>query len=199
MSRIIGSDFKRSRRFGFSILENGKEFLKGKKRNYAPGQHGQKRKKLEDYGIHLQEKQKLRYVYGINEKQFKNTFKKVRKNQGDLGLNFYLALESRLDNLVYRAGFAETRKQARQMVNHGHVLLNGKKADIASMQIPLNATIEIKKNFQKNKLLLENLNSRKTAAWLERTAFQVKYFRFPKRDELNPNINEALIVEYYNR
>ncbi len=137
MARYTGPVFKKSRRYGFSILETGKEFAKGKGREYAPGQHGQRRVKMSDYGLHLYEKQKVRYMYGVNEKQFKNTFAKAAKLPGVAGLNFLQTLESRMDNVVYRLGFAETRRQARQLVNHGHFTVNGKKATIPSMQIKL--------------------------------------------------------------
>src|SRR5699024_10040392 len=105
------------------------------RRPYAPGQHGQKRKKLTEYGLQLAEKQKVRHMYGVNEKQFHNTFKRAGKMEGVTGYNFFCLLESRLDNIVYRLGFATTRRQARQLVNHGHILLNGVKTDIASCQV----------------------------------------------------------------
>ena len=135
MSRFLGSTFKRSRRFGISLLENNKEFSKGKKRTTAPGQHGAKRVKMSDYQLHLYEKQKVRYMYGINERQFKNLFLNAAKKKGITGVILLQAIESRLDNLVFRAGFARTRAQARQFVSHGHFLVDGHKANIPSMQI----------------------------------------------------------------
>ena len=130
MARYTGSTNRVSRRLGFSTLENGKELAK---RPYAPGQHGNKRaKKLSNYGVQLQEKQKLRFMYGLSEKQFEATFKRAGKMQGVHGDNLFKLLESRLDNLVYRLGFSTTRRGARQLVNHGHITVNGKKVDIPS-------------------------------------------------------------------
>ena len=122
MARYTGPQWKISRRLGFSILENGKEL---NRRAYAPGQHGQKRKKQTEYGLQLAEKQKVRHMYGVNEKQFHNTFNQAGKMEGIHGYNFLCLLERRLDNVVYRLGFASTRRQARQLVNHGHFLVNG--------------------------------------------------------------------------
>ena len=130
MSRFTGSSYKVSRRLGFSTLETGKELAK---KPYIPGQHGNKRgKKLSDYGVQLQEKQKVRFMYGLNEKQFKKVFEKAGKMKGVHGENLLALLESRLDNLTYRLGLASTRKGARQLVNHGHVTVNGKKVNIPS-------------------------------------------------------------------
>ena len=119
MARYTGPSWKISRRLGYSILENGKEL---QKRPYAPGQHGQARKKISEYGLQLQEKQKLRHAYGMTERQFRRTYDRAGKLQGKHGENFLYLLESRLDNLVYRLGLANTRRQARQLVNHGHIL-----------------------------------------------------------------------------
>ena len=142
MSRYTGSTYRKSRRLGFSILENGKELAK---RPYAPGQHGnERRRKLSDYGTQLQEKQKVRFTYGVSEKQFRNLFTKAGKLEGKHGENFLFLLESRLDNLVYRMGFATTRRQARQLVNHGHVLVDGKKVDIPSYIVKPGQTVEMK-------------------------------------------------------
>lgn len=125
MARYTGSSYKQARRVGFSISETGKEIAK---RPYGPGQHGADRKgKLSNYGVQLKEKQKVRFMYGLNEKQFKKTFLEAGKMQGIHGENFLKLLESRLDNLVYRLGFASTRRGARQLVNHGHILVNGKR------------------------------------------------------------------------
>ena len=130
MARYTGPMYKKSRRLGFSVLENGKELAK---KPYIPGEHGQdRRKKLSNYGIQLQEKQKVRFMYGLNEKQFRKVFEKAGKMKGVHGENLLKLLESRLDNLVYRTGFATTRKGARQLVNHGHVTVNGQKVNIPS-------------------------------------------------------------------
>jgi small subunit ribosomal protein S4 len=134
MARYTGPAWKVSRRLGYSTLESGKEFAIGKngkeRRNYAPGQHGQRRAKLSEYGTQLQEKQKVRFSYGLNERQFRRYFDIAKNAPGNTGDTFMILLESRLDNLVYRLGFAATRRQARQLVNHAHFTLDGKKVNI---------------------------------------------------------------------
>lgn len=201
MATLRGSVFKRSRRLGFSILETGKEFAKGKGRQTIPGQHGNKRKpKLSDYGLHLYEKQKVRFMYGITEKQFKNTFVKASKRKGQAGVNFLQMLETRLDSLVYRTGLAQTRRQARQLVNHGHFTLNGHKADIPSMQIKINDVIELKPKSRTNKQILEAQTTKELAPWLKKDGdFKFTLTRLPERKELNNEINESLIVEFYSK
>ena len=143
MARYTGPSWKQSRRLKFSILETGKEL---QKRPYAPGQHGQRRAKISEYGLQLQEKQKVRFYYGVNEKQFRNLFEKAAKIPGKQGDNFLFLLESRLDNLVYRLGFAATRRQARQLVNHGHITLDGRKADIPSILVTPGQKIALKES-----------------------------------------------------
>ena len=199
MARYTGPTFKKSRRYGFSILETGKEFAKGKQRTYAPGQHGQRRSKPSDYSLHLTEKQKVKYMYGMSEKQFAKTFDKASKLPGVAGENFLQALESRLDNVVYRMGFASTRRQARQIVNHNHVTLNGKKANIPSMAVQAGDTVELKEKFTKNTQLKETMESKPSAEWTTVKGFKGTYDRMPERKELNKDINEALIVEYYSK
>ncbi|EXU61362.1 30S ribosomal protein S4 [Mesomycoplasma ovipneumoniae] len=205
MSRYTGPIFKKSRRVGFSILETGKEFAKGKQRKYAPGQHGQRRSKLSDYGVHLREKQKVRFMYGLSEKQFRNTYKKATKKTGIAGTLFLQALESRLDNSVYRAGFAETRRQARQLVSHGHFLVNGKKVNIPSYQLRQGDTFELTKlkneKIRKNEQILTALETKTAAPWLEvdKQNFKVVFSRRPERSELNQEIKESLIVEFYSK
>lgn len=199
MARYSGPIFKKSRRYGFSTLETGKEFNKGKRREYAPGQHGQSRKKLSEYGLHLYEKQKLRYLYGINERQFANIFKKASKTKGEAGTNFLISLESRLDNIVYRLGFASTRRQARQIVNHNHILVDGKKANIPSMVLKIGQKISIKDKAQNLELIKTAMESKPCAPWLSRKDFEGKYERFPERSEIHKDIKEGLIVEYYSK
>ncbi|MDE6475547.1 MAG: 30S ribosomal protein S4 [Erysipelotrichaceae bacterium] len=200
MSRITGPVWKISRRLGFSILETGEEL---QKRQYAPGQHGPtKRVKLTNYGLQLREKQRIRHMYGVNERQFYNTFKKASKMQGVKGDNFLFLLESRLDNLVYRMGMARTRRQARQLVNHGHILVNGKKVDIPSMIVKVGSTIELREKSRNlnivNEALEVNLN---TPAFVDFNKETKKgtYVRLPERSELNSEVNELLVVEFYNR
>ena len=202
MAKFRGSIFKKSRRYNFSILETGKEFSKGKKRTYAPGQHGLKRKKISNYGIQMQEKQKVKYMYGLTERQFKNTFIKAKKVKGITGTNFLIRLESRLDNICYRMGLANTRAGARQLVNHGHILVNGKKLNIPSYNVKINDEISLREKSRKNPKVLESLDNRaKIIDFVEfnRNEMKGKYIRFPKREELNQEINDNLIVEWYNR
>ena len=144
MARYTGPAFKKSRRYGFSTLENGKDLAK---RPYAPGQHGvDRRRKSSEYGTQLNEKQKIRFMYGLNEKQFKRLFQKAGKMAGVHGENFLKLLESRLDNVVYRMGLAPTRRAARQIVNHGHILVNGVKTDIPSFECKPGTVISVKEN-----------------------------------------------------
>lgn len=199
MARYTGPAYKKSRRLGFSTLENGKDL----KRAYAPGQHGQdKRRKLSEYGIQLQEKQKVRILYGLNEKQFRKVFDRASKMKGIAGENLLVLLESRLDNLVYRLGMARTRRSARQIVNHGHILVNGKKVDIPSYTCKVGDIISVKENSMNHPAILEAIEDKRTVpAFLEMDAKKLsgKYVRIPERSELNPEINEQLIVEFYNR
>lgn len=200
MSRYTGPSFRKSRRLGFSTLETGKDIAK---RPFAPGQHGNKRaKKLSNYGVQLQEKQKVRFMYGLSEKQFHTLFLKAGKQKGVHGENFLKLLESRLDNLVYRIGFATTRKGARQFVNHGHVTVNGKKVDIPSYQCKPGDVIAIKENAKEMAIVkssLEALNKRVEFVTYDESKMAGTYVRYPERSELNADINESLIVEFYNR
>lgn len=200
MARYTGPVWKKSRRLSFSVLETGEEL---KKRQYAPGQHGPtKRIKLSGYGTQLREKQRVRNMYGVSERQFYNTFEKAQKMDGMAGYNFLVLLESRLDNLVYRMGFAVTRKAARQLVNHGHIEVNGKKVDIPSAQIKPGAVIAVREKARNMKPIVESLDSTYTApafVSVDKEAKKGTYVRIPERSELNQEINESLIVEYYNR
>ena len=155
MSRYTKSTYRVSRRLGFSTLESGKELAK---KPYAPGIHGNKRgKKLSNYGVQLQEKQKVRFMYGLNEKQFRKTFEDAGKMKGVHGENLFKLLESRLDNIVYRIGFATTRRGARQLVNHGHITVNGKKVNIPSYRCKPNDVIAIKESDKELKIVRESL------------------------------------------
>lgn len=199
MSRFTGSDWKVSRRLNYSITETGKEL---NKRPYAPGQHGQKRSKLSEYGTQLQEKQRVRFTYGVNERQFRKTFIEAKKLPGKQGANFIFLLESRLDNLVYRAGFARTRQQARQLVNHGHIILDGKKASIPSLRVKPGQVIAVKetsKDLQIIKDALQAVVSRVEFVSFDDTKQAATYVRLPERSEILPDIKEALIVELYNK
>lgn len=200
MSRYTGSEFKRARRVGFSISETGKELAR---RPYGPGQHGNARKgKLSDYGVQLKEKQKVRFMYGLSEKQFRKTFDDATKIKGIHGTNFLRLLESRLDNLVYRIGFASTRRGARQLVNHGHVTVNGKKVDIPSYRVKVGDIISLKDKDKELKVVTESLskvNRRVEFISYDDKKLEGTYVRLPERNELNADINESLIVEFYNK
>ena len=200
MSRYTGPQYKKSRRLGFSTLENGKELAR---RPYAPGMHGtSRRKKVSEYGIQLQEKQKVRFMYGLNEKQFRRTFDRASKMKGIAGENFLKLLESRLDNLVYRMGLSTTRRGARQIVNHGHILVNGVKVDIPSYTCKPGDVISVKENSKEHKAILNTIELNiKTPAFVEFVNKKLTgtYLRLPERNELNADINESLIVEFYNR
>lgn len=200
MSRYTGSSFKQARRTGFSLLENNKELAR---RPYGPGQHGQDRKrKPSNYSDQLKEKQKVRFMYGLNERQFKKTFNEAGKMNGIQAENLLKLLESRLDNVVYRIGFASTRRGARQLVNHGHITVNGKKLDIPSYRVKPGTTIELNEKSKDLKAVKEALS--KVMHRVEYIAYDesknnATYVRMPERSELNPEIKESMIVEFYNR
>ena len=200
MARYTGPAYKKARRVGFSIGETGKELAR---RPYGPGQHGQDRKgKLSDYGTQLKEKQKVRFMYGLNERQFRKTFEEAAKMKGIQGTNFLRLLESRLDNLVFRIGFATTRRGARQLVNHGHVTVNGKKVDIPSYRVKPGDVITMKEKDKNLKVVTESLaktNKRVDFINYDEGKMEATYVRLPERNELNADINEALIVEFYNK
>ena len=199
MSRYIGPVFKKSRRYGFSTLETGKEL---RRKTQAPGIHGTSRRKLSEYGVQLQEKQKVRFMYGLSEKQFRKTFDAAGKMQGIHGTNFLRLLESRLDNLVYRAGFASTRRGARQLVNHGHVTVNGKKVDIPSYRVKVGDVISLKEDDKNLKVVeeaLSKITKRVDFITYDEGKKEATFVRLPERNELNADINEALIVEFYNK
>lgn len=201
MARNTGPVWRISRRLNFSILETGEEL---QKRAYIPGQHGSasKRVKQSNYGLQKAEKQKIRHMYGLSEKQFYNTYKKAVKMKGVTGTNLLVLLESRLDNLVYRMGFGATRRAARQLVNHGHILVDGKKLDIPSAQIKPGSTIELKEDMRSNGKVSEAISSFvsfKDYVEVDKDNFKGKYIRHPERKELNQEVNELLVIEYYNR
>ena len=200
MARYTGPSWKISRRLGFSILENGKEL---NKRPFPPGQHGQARRgKLKDYGLQLQEKQKLRFAYGVGEKQFRRTFDRAAKLPGKQGENFIILLESRLDNLVYRMGLATTRRQARQLVNHGHIQVDGRRVDIPSFQVTPGQSIGVQEKSKGLVIIKSALDS--TVSRLDFVDFNENdmtgsFVRLPERNEVFADVQESLIVEFYNR
>lgn len=199
MSRYTGSTWKKSRRLGFSILETGKEL---KKRPYGPGQHGADRKrKPSEYSAQLTEKQKLRFLYGLTERQFRRLFLIAKREPTVTGLAFFGILESRLDNLVYRCGFARTRAGARQLVNHGHILVNGKKVDIPSYLCKVGDVISLKET-SPLKCVRESVESNGTVVpyvKVDAEKFEGTFLRMPERSELPSEIQESQIIEWYNR
>lgn len=200
MARYTGPSWKLSRRLGISLSGTGKEL---ERRPYAPGQHGpNQRKKISEYGLQLQEKQKLRHMYGVTERQFRNLFDRAGKIAGKHGENFMVLLETRLDNLVYRLGLARTRRQARQLVNHGHITVNGSRVDIPSYRVQPGQTIGVReksRNFDIVKEAIEVNNFVPEFLTFDADKLEGTLTRLPERSELPAEINEALIVEFYSR
>lgn len=200
MARYTGPSWKLSRRLGISLTGTGKEL---EKRPYAPGQHGpNQRKKLSEYGLQLQEKQKLRHMYGVNERQFRTLFDRAGKMQGVHGENFMILLESRLDNVVYRLGLARTRRGSRQLVNHGHILVDGKRVDIPSFKVLPGQVISVReksRNLSTIKEAIEVNNFVPDFLTFDADKLEGTFTRLPERSEVPAEINEALIVEFYSR
>ena len=202
MARYTGPTTRISRRFGTHILGSGKAF---ERRSYPAGQHGPKlRRKVSEYALGLNEKQKLRSIYGLLERQFRRTFEIAKKERGVTGERFLQLLETRLDSVVYLLGFAKSRAAARQLVNHGHVRVNGRKVDIASYTVVQGDEVEMKAVNSSRQLAtraIEETRARVVPAWLTRNdeALKGTVSRLPTRDEMEPSINEQLIVEYYSR
>ena len=201
MSRYTGPSWKQSRRLGISLSGTGKELAR---RPYAPGQHGpNSRGKKSEYGLQMSEKQKLRFIYGLNERQFRNLFVRASKiKEGKHGVNFMILLERRLDNVVYRLGLASTRRQARQLVNHGHVTVDGKRVDIASYEVEVGQVVGIRekyKNMVTVKEAVESAVGRPAFVSFDDEKLEGSLSRLPERDEINPEIDESLVVEFYNK
>jgi len=202
MARYTGPATRVSRRFGQYIVGSAKVL---ERRNFPPGQHGPKsRRKLSEYAVGLAEKQKLRFIYGLLERQFRRVFAIAKKERGVTGERFLQLLETRLDSVVYLLGFAKSRAAARQLVNHGHVRVNGHKVDIASYNVVQGDEVEIKAVNSSRQLAtraIEENRARVVPAWLTRNdeALKGTVTRLPTRDEMEPSINEQLIVEYYSR
>jgi small subunit ribosomal protein S4 len=202
MARYTGPRVRISRRFGIPIFGPTKYL---ERRNYGPGVHGPKsRRKTTEYGEGLNEKQKLRYYYGLMEKQFRGVYEKALRRRGVTGEIMLQILETRLDNVVFHLGFGNTRAAARQLVNHGHVTVNGRKAAIASFALKVNDVIVIKNNNVSRQLATKNLEvsaSRAVPDWLslDKEAFKGVVMRIPTRDEIQPIANEQAVVEFYSR
>ncbi len=201
MSRYTGPSWKISRRLGMSLSGTGKELAR---RPYAPGDHGaNNRRKISEYGQQLREKQKLRFTYGLTERQFHSLFNKAGKiRKGTHGTNFMILLEQRLDSLVYRLGLATTRQQARQLVNHGHILVDGKRVDVPSYSVQPGQVVSVReksKNILPIQVAVESVVARPQFVSFDTEKLEGTLVRLPEREELDAEINEALIVEYYNR
>lgn len=200
MARYTGPGNKLFRNYGVKELSNRK--LTSSMRQYASGQHGAAKKKLSDYAVHLNEKQKIRFTYLVTEKQFARYYKNAARKTGVTGTILLQMLESRLDNILFRAGFAITRKQARQIVNHGHVLVNGKKVDVPSYLVKPQDVITVKQRsaeFVKN--VTEMIDMAINPAWLtiDKAAQKITFDRIPEREELDPEFKEQLVIEYYSK
>jgi small subunit ribosomal protein S4 len=208
MARYRGPVEKIERRFGVSLGLKGERRLAGKsaldKRPYGPGQHGQRRTKISEYGTQLREKQKAKFMYGLSEKQMRSLFTEAKRRTGNTGTNLVMLLEQRLDNVIYRMGFATTRRFARQLVNHGHVLVDGQRVDIPSYRVKPGQKVEIGEKSKKNNQIVravELTNQTGLAAWVD--IDQEKVFgiftRLPEREEVVIPVEERLIVELYSK
>lgn len=208
MARYTGPKFKLDRREGMNLFLKGKRSSSGKhpidkKGAVPPGQHGQKglRKKRSDFGLQLREKQKVKRMYGVLEKQFRRYFKEASKEKGNTGVALLKTLETRLDNTIYQLGFAPSRAAARQLVTHGHVLIDDKKVDIPSFSVKAGNVISLKPKTQKSDNVSESLKMKGdlSSSWLARKGLVGKVVRLPVAEDVEAIANEQLIVEYYSR
>jgi len=200
-SRIRG---KLVRKFGVNVFGNPKYDRLLNRKSYAPGQHGQtRRRRLSNYGVQLQEKQKIKSMYGLLEKQFRNYFTKAENMSGETGTNLLQMLESRLDNIVYRISFAPTRPAARQLVNHGHFLVNDKRVNIPSYILKSGDKIQVREKSKKMDLILDSMKRIKgdiDLPWLELdNKMQGSFLGMPERDQIDQTIKEQLVVELYSK
>ena len=208
MARTTGAVCRLCRREGMKLFLKGDRCFKEKcafeRRGYAPGQHGRRRTKIQGYGVQLREKQKVKRMYGVLERQFRNYFANAARRKGITGANLLQMLESRLDNVVYRLGFAFSRSAARQLVAHGHILVNGRKVDVPSSLVKAGAVISLKAESRKNeqiKMCLDTAKGRGVPGWLDLDAdrFQGTVKQLPTREEIVLPIQEQLIVELYSK
>ncbi|MDR0467490.1 MAG: 30S ribosomal protein S4 [Campylobacteraceae bacterium] len=208
MARYRGPVEKLERRLGVSLALKGERRLAGKsaldKRPYAPGQHGQRRAKLSEYGLQLREKQKAKFMYGVSEKQFRRIFQDAKRKEGNTGENLIAIIEQRLDNVVYRMGFATTRRFARQIVTHGHILVDGEKVDIPSYRVRPGQKVEVCEKSKKNPQIqraLELTAQTGIVAWVDVDKDKVFgiFSRLPERTEVIIPIEERLIIELYSK
>jgi small subunit ribosomal protein S4 len=208
MARYRGPVEKLERRLGVDLGLKGERRLAGKsaleKRPYPPGQHGQRRAKISEYGLQLQEKQKAKFMYGVSEKQFRNLFREANRKEGNTGAILIQFLERRLDNVVYRMGFATTRRFARQLVNHGHILVDGKRVDIPSYRVKAGQKIEVREKSKNNpqiKRSIELTNQTGIVEWVDVDKDKLFgiFSRVPNREEISIPVEERLIVELYSK
>lgn len=206
MAKYTGAVCRLCRREGLKLFLKGDRCYTDKcgfsRRGYAPGQHGQGRKKISNYGLQLREKQKSKRIYGLLEKQFRKYYDKADRKKGITGENLLILLETRLDNVVYKLGYGQSRTEARQLVTHGHFKVNGRKVNIPSFKVAVNDTITVKdssKSSEKFKTFAENPKT--LPSWLEGTAenFEGRVIREPMREEIDVPVNETLIVELYSK
>ena len=200
MAKYKGPTNKLYRNRRVSDLSN--RMLVSSLRQSASGQHGAVRKKLSDYALHLKEKQKIRYTYLVSEKQFAKYYHEAARRKGVTGTILLQLLESRLDNVIFKAGFAITRKQARQIVNHGHVLVNGKRVDIPSYLVKPEDVISIKtKSSDYIKTVVESIDMAISQSWMtiDKEKQTITFDRIPEREELDPEFKEQLVIEYYSK
>jgi small subunit ribosomal protein S4 len=208
MARYTGPVCRLCRRQGIKLFLKGERCFTPKcaveRRPTPPGDHGQRRRKISEYGEHLKEKQKARAIYGVLERQFRKHFDDAKRQPGATGENLLRLLESRLDNVVYRLGLADDRNQARQLVTHGHIQLNGRRTDIPSALVRQGDTISVSSRAQQTeyfKIVKDTLAKKSVPRWLELEAAQLsgRVLSLPSREEIETNINEQLIVEFYSR
>lgn len=208
MARYVGPVCRLCRREGSKLFLKGERCYTAKcaieKRNYPPGQHGQQRKKLSNYGVQLREKQKLRRIYGLNEQQFRNYYRKAELQKGAPGENFLRLLERRLDNIIYRLGFCESRSEARQFVRHGHVVVDNRKVNIPSYLIKVGENVTVKGKSKTKPFVQENVEAgkgRKAPSWLEVDYENVvgKVVALPAREDIDTQVDEQLVVEFYSK
>jgi len=208
MARYTGPVERIERRLGVSLELKGERRFKGKsaldRRPYAPGQHGQRRAKITEYGLQLREKQKMKYYYGVSERQFRRFFKEANRQEGSTGENLIKLLERRLDNVVYRMGFASTRRFARQLVTHGHILVNGKRVNIPSYLVRPGDKISIREKSKNNPQILSSIELSKATGlvtWIDVDWDNLEgiFQRIPERDEVSLPVDERLVVELYSK
>ena len=208
MARYIGPVCRRCRTGGGKLFLKGDRCFKEKcafeRRGYAPGQHGRRRTKVQAYGVQLREKQKVKRMYGVLERQFRNYFANAARKKGITGANLLQMLECRLDNVVYRLGFAFSRSAARQLVAHGHILVNGRRVDVPSSLVKAGAVVSLKEDSRKNELIkmcLDTAKGRGVPGWLDLDAdrFQGTVRQLPNREDIALPIQEQLIVELYSK